>query len=372
MAFAAAFLAVTLLTGSLGDYAAYQAQWRVVLEGHDPWAVSHLPYNAYGPLFSALAPAMLISPLSIKLASAFAYVIFVNWISKTCSGERRLSNWFWLAYFFCNAFVWEQIAIYGYFDVLVGLSCVACLHLAAKKKDGLAGSVLALGILLKFMPIVILPFVAIERKRIRWRMVMTCVAVVAVGFLLSLAVWGVSTVKPLEFALTRPNAFSVYSLVNTDRSPIRQWLSVAHPEAFEKPLLLCGLLGALVWSWRARLSHSLAASLALLVTVLFYRESYPNYQMPLFLVIGYWAASEWSGDVTEPLLAIVLVVYFNAMTLVDLDFWLPSWGRALHWGPLLVGEFFLEALLLFGLIRSSARTAIAPAKARPNRWAAGV
>jgi hypothetical protein len=44
--FSTVFLAVTVLRGSIQDYAAFESMWREVLRGHDPW------FYAYGSLAS--------------------------------------------------------------------------------------------------------------------------------------------------------------------------------------------------------------------------------------------------------------------------------------------------------------------------------
>jgi hypothetical protein len=51
-------------------------------------------------------------------------------------------------------FPWVEIAYFWYFDVLVGLPCLTAVHRLLRKKDGLFGAHLGLGVLLKYMPII--------------------------------------------------------------------------------------------------------------------------------------------------------------------------------------------------------------------------
>src|SRR5262249_43310557 len=65
--FSAAFLALTVLSGSRGDYEGYLHEWMAVLGGYDPWesdARVGTWVNAYGPLFNMLALLVWVNPLA--------------------------------------------------------------------------------------------------------------------------------------------------------------------------------------------------------------------------------------------------------------------------------------------------------------------
>ena len=153
-----------------------------------------------------------LNPLFNKLLFAFSYLVYVIWLIKE-HGPRRsfdASSWFCYGLLLLNLFPWVQIAYLGHFDVLVGLACVAAVHSLVYRKDALSGTYLASGILLKFIPIVILPFLAFNGRRFHFRLVGCCVAFVALGFLASVLVWGTSTFAPLAFAATRAPIWSIY------------------------------------------------------------------------------------------------------------------------------------------------------------------
>jgi len=350
LVFSAVFLAVTVIAGSIGDYGAYLIQWDSILNGHNPWEVSHRPFNAYGPLFTALAPAILFSPLTAKLLCAFCYIAFSIWL--TIRFYKTKTRWFWLGLLFFNIFPWEQIAAYGYFDVLVGASCVACLHSLKNKKDGAAGLYLAFGVLLKFLPIVILPFVAIRGSRVNYRLGVVCASLVFLGFFVCLILWGTSTFKPLVFAANRQLVFSIYSLLNANHSPFRFVMPFPHPDWFEKPLILSSLLLAFFYCRKYHVTEVFSAVFAILVTLIFYRATCPNYQMVLFMVLAYWAVSEWTGLRQHPFLGLFLIGYFDLMAVADyLDFWQSNQRSVLHSGFVILMQFLLGTSLLIGLIR---------------------
>src|SRR6516165_10403836 len=196
--FSAAFLALTVLSGIHGDYQGYLHMWTAVLAGRDPWesgASVDWWVNAYGPLFNALAPLTWINPFVNKLLFAFSYLVYVTWLIKVLAPRRGCValSWPWVGLWLLNPFPWEQIAYFGYFDVLVSLACVAAVHSLVSRKDSASGTYLALGILLKYMPIVILPFLVFSKRRFHFRALISCAGVVFLGLVVSVLIWGTST-----------------------------------------------------------------------------------------------------------------------------------------------------------------------------------
>ena len=156
-------------------------------------------------MFNLLAPLVWVNVLANKLLFSFSYLVYVVWLIKDF-GPRRgfvVFSWPLVLLLLLNPFPWWEIAYLGYFDILVGLACVAAVHWRVRGKDWLSGACLALGILLKFMPIVILPFLAFSGRRFHSRLIISCVGVVVLGLVVSVLVWGTSTFAPLTFAATR-------------------------------------------------------------------------------------------------------------------------------------------------------------------------
>jgi Glycosyltransferase family 87 len=152
-----------------------------------------------------LAPLVWVNPLANKLLFAFSYLVYVIWLVKDFAARRGVVtfSWPWVSFWLLNPFPWEQIAFYGYFDVLVSLACVAAVHSLVSSKHGASGTYLALGILLKYMPIVILPFLVFSKRRFHFRLLIFCAAVLISGLVVSVLIWGSSTFMPLIMAATR-------------------------------------------------------------------------------------------------------------------------------------------------------------------------
>jgi hypothetical protein len=358
IAFAAAFLALTILSGVHGDYTAYLLEWKVILAGHIPWGSR--PINAYGPLFNVLAPLVWVNPLANKLLFAFSYLLYVVWLIKDFAPRRALIAlpWPWLVFWLLNPFPWVQIAYFGYFDVLVALACVAAIHSLVGGKDGVSGIYLAFGILLKYMPIVILPFLVFSERRFRFRVLSFCVGVVIFGLSVSVLIWGRSTFWPLLFAATRSSHWSIYDVLASAHSPLRLFWDSPNVDSLdwlEKPFLVTAGLGVFAWCVLHRTGPALSAALAVLVTLLFYRVGFIHYHMVVLFLISYWAVSAWQQLVERSVLAAVLAGYFGLLALLDLIHWSVNFDTGgIIYSSIVVFKFLLGCALLVVLARVSA------------------
>jgi hypothetical protein len=357
----AAFLAATIQQGVRQDYYLYRGIWGVVREGHDPWWLSlgffgNYPTNAYGPLFNALAIFEWFNPLLPKLLFAWAYLLFA---ANTIKASRRAMSrglgaavggiiWFW------NPYAWIEIAHYGHFDVLIGLSCVAAVAARIVRRDVTSGVSLALGVLLKYIPGVLLPFLILDRGRFRLRLLGAALAVIAMGFGLSLLIWGWATFRPISFAVGRQSEYlSVYRFLEGSYSPIKGLDIRRDLRYLTTPLLLLALLRAWNWCRRRGTEPASASVLATLITLLMYHVGFPQYQMVLFVLASYWIVRKWEALERRRLLLVALGCYFAWIATFDIieatkgvDY------RAMRdWAGLVT--FVLGSLVIAGIVRSS-------------------
>ena len=98
----------------------------------------------------------------------------------------------------------------------------------------------------------------------------------------------------------------------------RSWHSL---DWLEKPFLVTAGLGVFAWCVLRRTGPALSATLAILVTLLFYRSGYFNYQMVPFLLISYWVVSEWQQLREHSGLAALLGGYFGVLAIFELVHW---------------------------------------------------
>ncbi len=239
------FLAVAVVTGACQDYYLYLQMWSEVRLGHDPWFIvpgtfGQGPLNAYGPLFNLMAWLAWVNPLAPKLLFVGSYLLFAISQVRSFMAGRPNSGLavVGLAALFWNPFPWVEIAIRGHFDILVGLACLGAVHAWVRGRDTLAGVSLATGVLLKYIPIVLVPFLALDRGRIRYRFLLAVVAAIALGLGLSIAWWGHSTLHPLTFAATRKSTtLSIFRYIRGPYSPL-VWLGGASNYDYLAPPLM--------------------------------------------------------------------------------------------------------------------------------------
>jgi hypothetical protein len=359
--FSAAFLALAVLSGAQGDYKGYLNEWMRVLGGANPWDEdsilkwgSNAYGNTYGPLFNALALLAWVNPLANKLLFAFSYLVYLIWLIKEFAPRRGVVAlpWPWVGLWVLHPFPWEQIAYFGYFDVLVSLACVAAVHNFVRGKDGVSGTYLALGILLKYLPIVILPFLVFSERRFHFRLLSISLGVVILGFAVSVLIWGTLTFFPLTFAATRHSVWSIYVVLGSSHSPLRSFLDAPNVDWLEKPLLLTTGLGTFAWCIFRQIEPVFSSVLAILVTLLFYRVGYTNYQMVLFFLISYWVVSNWAQFKQHSVLVALLIGYFGFLAIENLVFWwlvvqtIPHLETAAS-----LVQFLLGCALLYGLVQ---------------------
>jgi hypothetical protein len=320
------FLGVAALSGPRHDYYFYLRIWYEVARGHDPWFKifgpdGHVPSNAYGPLFNVLTAPWWVNPYAPKLLFAYAYTLFSIALIKGFAPSRppsSLQSVVLLALFW-NPFAWVEIPIRGHFDILVGLLCLASVRACARRCDTRSGLCLALGVLLKYLPIVLLPFLSLDRGRVRTRLLIVAVAAIAFGLILSIRVWGMSTLLPLDLAANRsPAPLSIFWFLGHRYSPLR-WLSVTVDGRELAPFVLfLALLGAWAWAWIRQPDIEAAAVVATTITVLLYRAAHPQYQMVPFVLGSSWVVRHWGSIRGQPARVVAIACYFGWLAAFDL------------------------------------------------------
>jgi hypothetical protein len=266
----------------------------------------------------------------------------------------------WLA----GPFPWVEIAYYGHFDVLVGIACVAAVAFVLRGREVLAGASLAVGFLLKLIPIVIVPFFAldVDGRRIRGRFLAGAVVPMVLGYAVSLSIWGRSTFRPFTFAYQRGSTLmSIFRFLRGGASPLRWFVDHPDLDAWSTPCLaVAGLLIFLICQWR-RADPATSAVAAVLTTLLFYQVGFLQYQMILFLLMTYWLGRYGPALAWHRGLAVAIGGYFGWLSLFDLFYCYAGgimqangpWG----WVADRVGlpTFLLGSFLLVNLLRVAGR-----------------
>lgn len=366
------FLLATVLCGLIQDYSLFLQIWSEVRAGHDPWYLvpgvyGIYPLNAYGPLYNILGLLAGINPFVPKLLFACCYILFAAWLAKSYVEQKPPGLWgaIGLLIWFANPYVWVEIPVFGHFDILVGLACVAAVDARVRGRDVASGMAIASGVLLKYMPIVLLPFLVLDRGRIRWRLLITTLVTIAVGLAVAYLVWGPPTFRPLTFAATRfPTQLSIFRFLRGRYSPISGFWAENGLDSFIVAFLFLALLRA--WSW-FRVSHpdfTGATVVAILTTLLFYQVGFAQYQLVFFCMLSYWLLRDgvvfragWPLLLASALYFTWLSVFNSYYCVYGLDVDLPVIGRDDVEDLLGLPTFLLGGALLVCLVRAAAKKA---------------
>lgn len=360
----ALFLGLTVLSGPRHDYVAYVEIWERVWRGGDPWEVSAqfgYPLNAYGPLFNLLTIPAAINPLLPKLLFATSYLAFAFLIFRSFKASSQNSNRLLLAILY-GPFVWVEIAYFGHFDILVALVCISACLSAPGGREGLAGFSLAAGVLLKYIPLSLLPFFLFRAGRFRPRFMFIFLFTIAVGTAMSWLIWGNTLFRPLAFATGRPSTFaSIFRFLRGPWSPLTLLTPTPNLDRFSLPSLLASGLFVFVITLRSRAKLDTALLLAAVVTLTFYRVGFLQYQMIVYVLATLWIAKRPALTSRRPSLFWALAGYLAWFSALDLVY--AYAGGVLHpqdplgWLDDIVGlpSFLLGISLIYAFLRSTAR-----------------
>ncbi|HMF37013.1 MAG TPA: glycosyltransferase 87 family protein, partial [Isosphaeraceae bacterium] len=239
-----------------------------------------------------------------------------------------------------------------------------------RRRDVITGVFLGLGVLLKYMPIVLLPFLILDRGRPRYRLLSAAAVTIALGLGTSVLLWGPSTFRPLIFAAERSSHhLSIYRFLKGPCSPLR-WIDLNEDADQAAPVFL---LTALLWTWRLAQKRMIepapSAVLAILVTLMFYQVGFAQYHMVLFVLASYWMLSD-RGAIREAIpVWIALGCYFGWLSIFDVmlsTINIDSIGMQ-EWIGL--PTFLLGCLLLVIIVRSPSISKKEPAA--PGKSLAG-
>jgi len=323
-------LVATAVLGSKHDYNAYLREWALVQAGDDPWTLldgKPSASNNYGPLFNVLAAVALVNPLLPKILFSCAWIA----LAWSCAALWKVNRdsasgpgaWVVLA-LLLGPFMWVETVAFGHFDSLVAAALLVSLLCSRRGQDHAAGISLGTGILLKFIPILALPFLAIDHGRLRSRLAVATVLTGTLGMALGVAAWGVSTFVPLAHLTNRlPNGLSIYVFMNTFLPALNR------PERASSVLVATSLVAVFTAYLRQWLDQGSALVLLPCLILAFGKMGFPQYHVYLFFAFPLWAATR-SG--LTWLTSTSLFVYAGWISLFNLWYWRQS-GLILEGNP---------------------------------------
>ena len=210
------------------------------------------PLNAYGPLFTVLAIPALVNPLLPKLLFA-APISLCRLAGRGAAGRlRRASCGHCCSSGSSVRSPGSRLRTSATSTCSWGSSALAAVRARSRRRDVASGACLGLGVLLKYMPIVLLPFLILDRGRPRYRL-RTVMVIVPWAWVPACLSGGPTTFRPLLFAAGRTSQhLSIYRFLKGYYSPLR-WIDLNEdPDLAAPAFMLMALLGR-GWWFRRRM-----------------------------------------------------------------------------------------------------------------------
>ena len=275
---------IAVCGGVQHDYTGYLKQWNLVLSTSNPWSTD----NAYGPLHNLLAYATYLGLLGPKLIMVSILMIANALLIIEIWNTRKNVNDY-LIYFFAvpsNVLIISMAFTYGLNDTLVAAFIVFAIIFRSRHQMVLAGVFLGFAILLKYYPIFLVPLFALQKRHFNLRLIMSVVAVIAIGFLIALALWDTTLLTAFSLGANRgPKLLSILAALRN------------HPNLVGGPEIVSFLIDKNVYflivveifivfvSWKIRLNWLEASVLGLLIVLLTYKVGHQQFFIPwLFMV----------------------------------------------------------------------------------------
>ncbi len=301
------------------DYVHYIRQWQLVLDGADPWSTS----NAYGPIHTVLAFLLPYGVLAPKFFVVTALLLANAALFVSLLRERGLApiSLIYVLAIPTNVLTIGVSFIYGLNDALVAALIVGAVLLRLREHFIACGVLIGLAALVKFYPLLLLPFFALDERRLRWPVILSGLAVFLVGMCLAMAVWGQRPLHPIFHGSARDAKLMsiLKSLANLHvKSEVLTWL-----KHYNSAVVAAGVAMTFVCTWIAKRNWLEAAVLGYLVMLTLYKVGHQQFYLPwLFMVAALPLLNTPSGD----RMAIILIPAVLLLSLYHFGFAFASHG----------------------------------------------
>ncbi len=270
LAASALAMLVTIYGGIRHDQLDYMLQWQLVLDGKDPWSTN----SAYGPLHNAFALLVPIRDLAPKLVTACALLLANGLLLINLLATRPLGEWrtTYLIAFGANILVLVTAFWFGLNDAFVAALILGAVLARREGRMLLAGVLLGLATLDKYYPALLIPFFALDERRIDTRLILSSLLTIALGFAAAIWLWGTAWLEAVIFGVSRDaTILSIFRPI----AVLGRQLGIAGVTdllvRFNGPLVVLVWLGAIALAWQRRDNWLVAACWGLFVVLLTYK-----------------------------------------------------------------------------------------------------
>ena len=179
---------VAIYSGVQHDYLDYRLQWRLVLDLKDPWSTN----SAYGPLHNAFALLVLIHELVPKVVTACALLLANGLLLLRLLATRPIMEWraTYAIAFGGNILVLVSGFLFGLNDAFVAALILGAVLARLDGRIVPAGILLGLATLDKYYPALLVPFFAMDERRVDTRLILSSLVTIFLGLAAAIVIGG--------------------------------------------------------------------------------------------------------------------------------------------------------------------------------------
>ena len=176
----------------------YVTQWQLLLDGADPWSTD----NNFGPLHTIIGFLLLWGPLAPKFFMVSALLAANTALILELMRERGKSpiQVIYLLAVPTNVLTVGAGVMYGLNDAFVAALLMLAVIFRHRRYVLTTGVLVGLAALTKYYPLLLLPFFALDGRRLRWSVIVGGIAVFCVGMIAAIAIWGQGPFESILFS----------------------------------------------------------------------------------------------------------------------------------------------------------------------------
>ncbi|MEA5444074.1 hypothetical protein [Cyanobium gracile] len=312
-------IAFSYQAGVRHDYVQYRKHWDVILAGLDPWLGTD---NAYGPVHNlfawmyrvhALFPKILFSFLLVS-TGAISSFFPLGIKDRTYSIQRCCL----FAFFILSPYSLITVNLYANNDILPAaamvLALIGTVALKSFSSRVISGGILAIGVMSKFYPLIILPSLSLRRRCIDWAFVSGFLGTLLLGSSLAYRLWGNSVLIPLLFANSRESKH--LSIFNFTRNVLGLNL-----DRFSTPFMLVVFLVMSIFLFKKNIGPMLGSILTFAAVLSFYKVGHQQFFLFFFLVSPFAIRYLLScSNILTPKVAAIFFVWTGYLNWYQLEY----------------------------------------------------
>ena len=254
--------------------------------------------NSYGPLHTLIGYLLPAGQLAPKLFIVGALLVANAALALSLLRERGMSP-ILIVYLLAvptNVLVVGVGVVYGLNDALVAALLVMAVLLRLRGKFVATGIAIGAAALLKYYPLLLLPFFALDGKRLHWPVLASGLAVFCAGMAAAYALWGEGLLERMSYGVGRgAKHLSILRPLRTflGKVGIVRWLL-----DYNAYVVVSGVAVTFLLTWRSKGVNWLeAAVLGYLVMLTLYKVGNQQFYLPwLFMVAALPLVNERSAD----------------------------------------------------------------------------